>query len=110
MANQLFAELTNIPYVSKFVVFAHRHNLTKARLRAFCITDDPLDKTLERQQNYVEVARSRSIEVRDAWVRPDEVRWEKVGGPYYSSTEVRRTYWRDQVGECGQDLFQFKLR
>uniref|UniRef100_A0AAV2LLR5 Ankyrin n=1 Tax=Knipowitschia caucasica TaxID=637954 RepID=A0AAV2LLR5_KNICA len=35
----------------------------EARLRCFCMTDDKMDKTLEQQENFTEVARSRDVEV-----------------------------------------------
>ena len=47
----------------RFVVFAKRHEEQEARLRVFCMTDDKEDKTLETQEHFVEVAKSRDIEV-----------------------------------------------
>ena len=38
---------------------------TEAHLRVCCVTDDRVDKTLENQTGYVEVARSCDVEVRD---------------------------------------------
>jgi len=63
MANTLYKEICNVPFVSRFVVFAKRHEQKEARLRVFCMTDDKIDKTLETQQYFTEVARSRDIEV-----------------------------------------------
>jgi len=34
------------------------------QLRVFCVTDDGLDKTLERYQNYHEMARTQHVHVR----------------------------------------------
>jgi ankyrin len=63
MATELYREATVVPFVSKFVLFAKRRNLTEARLRVFCVTDDKMEKTLESQEHFVEVARSRDVEV-----------------------------------------------
>lgn len=53
-----------MPYMAKFVIFAKTHDPIEARLRCFCMTDDKIDKTLEQQENFTEVARSRDVEVR----------------------------------------------
>lgn len=53
-----------MPYLAKFVVFAKMNDGVEARLRCFCMTDDKVDKTLEQQENFEEVARSKDIEVR----------------------------------------------
>lgn len=52
-----------MPYLAKFVVFAKSNDAVEARLRCFCMTDDKVDKTLEQQENFEEVARSKDIEV-----------------------------------------------
>lgn len=62
-AVDLYREATVVPFMSKFTLFAKRRNLAEARLRVFCITDDRLEKTLESQEHFVEVARSRDVEV-----------------------------------------------
>lgn len=49
--------------MAKFVIFAKTHDPIEARLRCFCMTDDKIDKTLEQQENFSEVARSRDVEV-----------------------------------------------
>lgn len=50
----------------RFVVFAKRHESQEARLRVFCMTDDKEEKTLEQQEHFVEVAKSRDVEVLEA--------------------------------------------
>jgi ankyrin len=45
------------------VVFAKRVDILEARLRVFCMTDDKEDKTLEHQEHFTEVAKSRDVEV-----------------------------------------------
>lgn len=49
--------------MAKFVVFAKRVEQNEARLRVFCMTDDKEDKTLEKQEHFTEVAKSRDVEV-----------------------------------------------
>ncbi|CAG06539.1 unnamed protein product [Tetraodon nigroviridis] len=63
LATQLYRELICVPYMAKFVVFAKMNDHVESRLRCFCMTDDKVDKTLEQQENFEEVARSKDIEV-----------------------------------------------
>jgi ankyrin len=63
MATELYREISAVPFMSKFVVFAKRRSESHGILRVFCITDDKMDKTLENQEQFMEVARSRDIEV-----------------------------------------------
>ncbi|XP_028844551.1 ankyrin-3-like isoform X9 [Denticeps clupeoides] len=63
LASQLYRELICVPYLAKFVVFAKMIDPVESRLRCFCMTDDKVDKTLEQQENFEEVARSKDIEV-----------------------------------------------
>ncbi|CAL8342915.1 unnamed protein product [Lota lota] len=62
-ANLLYRELSAVPYMAKFVVFAKMNEAREGRLRCYCMTDDKMDKTLEQHENFNEVARSRDIEV-----------------------------------------------
>uniref|UniRef100_A0A8C1KWI5 Ankyrin 1, erythrocytic a n=1 Tax=Cyprinus carpio TaxID=7962 RepID=A0A8C1KWI5_CYPCA len=62
-ANLLYRELSAVPYMAKFVVFAKMNEAREGRLRCYCMTDDKMDKTLEQHENFTEVARSRDIEV-----------------------------------------------
>ncbi|GCC26477.1 hypothetical protein chiPu_0004894 [Chiloscyllium punctatum] len=62
-ATQVYREIICVPYMAKFVVFAKSLDPIEARLRCFCMTDDKVDKTLEQQENFTEVARSRDVEV-----------------------------------------------
>ncbi|NXL90383.1 ANK1 protein, partial [Alectura lathami] len=62
-ATTLYKELTAVPYMAKFVVFAKMNDAREGRLRCYCMTDDKVDKTLEQHENFMEVARSRDIEV-----------------------------------------------
>lgn len=63
MANDLFHEAVSVPMVAKFAIFGRRRNPAEARLRAFCLTDDKLEKTLEKEQYFKEISRSKDIEV-----------------------------------------------
>ncbi|XP_036002058.1 ankyrin-2b isoform X32 [Fundulus heteroclitus] len=62
-STQVYREIICVPYMAKFVIFAKSHDPIEARLRCFCMTDDKIDKTLEQQENFSEVARSRDVEV-----------------------------------------------
>ncbi|XP_046392819.1 ankyrin-3 isoform X15 [Ischnura elegans] len=63
MATELYKEAIHVPFMAKFVVFAKRVDVLEARLRVFCMTDDKEDKTLEHQEHFTEVAKSRDVEV-----------------------------------------------
>ncbi|KAG0713072.1 Ankyrin-2 [Chionoecetes opilio] len=56
MATELYREAIHVPFMAKFVVFSKRHQLEEARVRVFCMTDDREDKTLEHQENFIEVS------------------------------------------------------
>ncbi|XP_077503823.1 uncharacterized protein LOC144114148 isoform X31 [Amblyomma americanum] len=62
-ATELYAEAMHVPFMAKFVVFAKRQDPMEAQLRVFCMTDDKEDKTLESQEHFTEVAKSRDVEV-----------------------------------------------
>ncbi|XP_076318048.1 LOW QUALITY PROTEIN: uncharacterized protein LOC143229504 [Tachypleus tridentatus] len=62
-ATELYREAVNVPFMAKFVVFIKRHEPMEAQLRVFCMTDDKEDKTLENQKHFIEVAKSRDVEV-----------------------------------------------
>ena len=63
-ATELYREAIVVPYMARFVVFAKRTGEEEGKLRMFCMTDDKIDKTLEKQEHFMEVARSRDVEVR----------------------------------------------
>lgn len=62
-ATELYHEAIHVPFMAKFVVFAKRHDPMEAQLRVFCMTDDKEEKTLENQEHFTEVAKSRDVEV-----------------------------------------------
>ncbi|GMT24044.1 hypothetical protein PFISCL1PPCAC_15341, partial [Pristionchus fissidentatus] len=63
MAQEVYNEAISIPYMAKFTVFARRTFPVEGQLRVFCMTDDKEDKTLEKQEHFKEIARSRDVEV-----------------------------------------------
>lgn len=63
MATELYTYMTLVPFMVKFVVFAKQISATEAKLSVFCMTDDKEDKTLEQQEYFTEVAKSRDVEV-----------------------------------------------
>ncbi|XP_077357440.1 ankyrin-2b isoform X4 [Festucalex cinctus] len=62
-SSQVYREIICVPYMANFVIFAKTHDPIEGHLRCFCMTDDKIDKTLEQQENFTEVARSRDVEV-----------------------------------------------
>ncbi|CAH1968059.1 unnamed protein product [Acanthoscelides obtectus] len=63
MATELYNQAAHVPFMAKFVVFAKRVSPLESRIRVFCMTDDKEDKTLEHQEHFTEIAKSRDIEV-----------------------------------------------
>lgn len=63
MATELYTHMAFVPFMVKFVVFAKRTDTNEAKLSVFCMTDDKEDKTLEQQEHFIEVAKSRDVEV-----------------------------------------------
>jgi len=49
--------------MSRFVVFAKRNDPNESLVRVFCITDDKENKTLEMQEHFIEIAKSKEVEV-----------------------------------------------
>lgn len=63
MATELYTYMALVPFVVKFVVFAKRISTTEAKISVFCMTDDKEDKTLEHQEYFTEIAKSRDVEM-----------------------------------------------
>ncbi|XP_062867659.1 ankyrin-1 isoform X2 [Trichomycterus rosablanca] len=89
-ANLLYRELTAVPYMAKFVVFAKMNEAREGRLRCYCMTDDKMDKTLELHENFSEVARSRDIEVMEGMPLHLECSGNLV--PVRKATQQPRTF------------------
>lgn len=64
-AQEIYRYLICVPYMAKFVIFAKRRDINEAILRVFCMTDDKEERTLEVQEHYTQVAKSRDVEVLD---------------------------------------------
>jgi ankyrin len=62
-ATDIYLESVQVPFMAKFVIFCKRHETNEAQLRVFCMTDDKEDKTLETQERFEEIAKSRDVEV-----------------------------------------------
>ena len=65
LATELHKETIIVPYIVRFVIFARHHTQSEARIRVVCTTEDKVDKSLENKEKYVEVARSREVEVQN---------------------------------------------
>nr|XP_037876708.1 ankyrin-2 isoform X5 [Bombyx mori] len=65
MATELYREAIHVPFMSRFVVYAKRSDENQAQLRMFCVTDDKEDKALERIERFIQVAKSRDVEVHE---------------------------------------------
>lgn len=63
IATEIYRHVVPVPYMAKFVVFAKRYDPSEAQLRVFCMTDDKEDKTLEHQERFEEIAKSKDVEV-----------------------------------------------
>lgn len=75
MATELYREAIAVPFVSRFVVYAKRHEVNESKVRIFCITDDKEEKTLEKRENFCLIAKSKEIEVLE-----NRIQWLDVGG------------------------------
>ncbi|CAH0687120.1 unnamed protein product [Chilo suppressalis] len=65
MATELYREAIHVPFMARFVVYAKRTDECQAQLRLFCVTDDKEDKALERIERFIQVAKSRDVEVHE---------------------------------------------
>ena len=63
--DSLLSSVFPVPFIAKFVVFGHRLTADTAELRVFCMTDDKVEKTLEHQEGFAEIARSRDLDIYD---------------------------------------------
>lgn len=62
-ASEIYKHLIAVPFMAKFVIFAKRRDINEANIRIFCMTDDKEERTLEVQEHYTQVAKSRDVEV-----------------------------------------------
>ncbi|XP_076389120.1 uncharacterized protein LOC100881279 isoform X1 [Megachile rotundata] len=66
MATELYEESLFVPYVTNFVIYSKRMDVLEATLRILCMTDGKEGiHTLEKQEEFVEIVKSRDVEVLD---------------------------------------------
>lgn len=89
-AAELYRHLICVPYMAKFVIFAKRRDINEANIRVFCMTDDKEERTLEVQEHYTQVAKSRDVEVVDG-----QMMYLEFGGnlvPSFAHSRSRPNY------------------
>ena len=63
-ASNLYREVIVAPFLARFYVFVKRHAPTEVQVRVLCLTDETIESTLESQEHFLEIARSKdSVEV-----------------------------------------------
>ncbi|KAJ2941011.1 hypothetical protein O0L34_g13140 [Tuta absoluta] len=65
MATELYREAIHVPFMARLVVYAKRTDEHQAQFRMFCVTDDKEEKALERIERFIQVAKSRDVEVHE---------------------------------------------
>ncbi|XP_033226076.1 ankyrin-2-like isoform X1 [Belonocnema kinseyi] len=67
MATELYKESLYVPFITNFVIYSKRFDLIEATLRILCMTDgkDGLH-TLEKQEEFLELVKSRDVEALDS--------------------------------------------
>lgn len=75
MATELYREAIAVPFMSRFIVYGKRFDVTEARLRVYCITDDREEKALETRENFSTIAKSKEVEVLE-----NRTQWLEVAG------------------------------
>nr|XP_033327143.1 ankyrin-2-like isoform X2 [Megalopta genalis] len=66
MATELYEESLYVPYIINFVIYTKRTDIFEATLRILCMTDGKEGMhTLERQEEFVEIVKSRDVEALD---------------------------------------------
>ncbi len=64
VSKRLYHEMCAVPYMARLLVYAKRVDDLESRVRCFCVTDDRSKKTLEVQEKFLEVVRTKAVEVR----------------------------------------------
>ncbi|XP_044593041.1 ankyrin-2-like isoform X2 [Cotesia glomerata] len=66
MATDLYKESLFVPFITNFVIYSKRFDVVEATLRILCMTDgkDGLH-TLEKQEEFLEIVKSRDVEALD---------------------------------------------
>lgn len=93
MATELYREAIAVPFMSRFIVYAKRHDLNESKLRVYCITDDKEEKTLELRENFVLVAKSKEVEVLE-----NRIQWLEMGGNIAPASLSKSTVGLSNIG------------
>ncbi|XP_032691621.1 ankyrin-2 isoform X2 [Odontomachus brunneus] len=66
MATELYEESLYVPYITNFIIYSKRMDVLEATLRILCMTDGKEGMhTLERQEEFLEIVKSRDVEALD---------------------------------------------
>ncbi|XP_015589872.1 ankyrin-2 isoform X2 [Cephus cinctus] len=66
MATELYKESLFVPFITNFVIYSKRMDLLEATLRILCMTDGKEGMhTLEKQEEFLEIVKSRDVEALD---------------------------------------------
>ncbi|XP_011300943.1 ankyrin-2 isoform X1 [Fopius arisanus] len=66
MATELYKESLFVPFITNFIIYTKRMDLLEATLRILCMTDGKETMhTLERQEEFLEIVKSRDVEALD---------------------------------------------
>ncbi|XP_011332219.2 ankyrin-2 isoform X2 [Ooceraea biroi] len=66
MATELYEESLHVPYITNFIIYSKRMDILEATLRILCMTDGKEGMhTLERQEEFTEIVKSRDVEALD---------------------------------------------
>ncbi|XP_070530667.1 ankyrin-2-like isoform X2 [Cardiocondyla obscurior] len=66
MATELYEASLHVPYITNFIIYSKRMDLLEATLRILCMTDGKEGMhTLERQEEFTELVKSRDVEALD---------------------------------------------
>lgn len=104
-AQMLYKQLLAVPFMAKFVIFAKRRDINEANIRVFCMTDDKEEKTLEVQEHFSQVAKSRDVEVLERQTFFLEFAGNLI--PTHLSQHLGRAVTRSSVLINEQLAFQF---
>ncbi|XP_044001755.1 ankyrin-2-like isoform X2 [Aphidius gifuensis] len=66
MATELYKESLFVPFITNFIIYTKRMDILEATLRILCMTDGKETMhTLERQEEFLEIVKSRDVEALD---------------------------------------------
>ncbi|KYN17381.1 Ankyrin-2 [Trachymyrmex cornetzi] len=66
MATELYEASLHVPYITNFIIYSKRMDVLEATLRILCMTDGKEGMhTLERQEEFTEIVKSRDVEALD---------------------------------------------